>query len=99
MQIAPTNKEEIKSGEKKDSFRRNNNMAKSMKVSNMAKQLEAVLNRPKPALNSGSITPRTEEANIIHEKVDLAGDNSGDNSNLFRASKKKKKSPIVFEDS
>ena len=93
VQLAPS--PSSKDSEKKDIFKRTNKMAKSVKVTNMAKQLEEVLNKAKTNINSGSSTARLEVTPIIHEKVDLTGEN---NAVSLRSSKKKKKSPIIFED-
>ena len=49
-----------------------------MKVSNMAKQLEAILSRP-PTMDK-STEKKEEEEPIAHSTVDLTGDNTENNN-------------------
>ena len=81
----------------KEDDRNKNVIYKSMKVSNMAKQLEAILNRP-PSM--GMTSDKKEETPIVHSTVDLAEDNSENNNNTLsygRASRRKK-AQKKFED-
>ena len=66
-----------------------------MKVSSIAKQLESVLNRP-PTMDKSS--EKKDETPIIHSKVELTDDNSGNNIVLYGRAIKKKKAPIKFDD-
>ena len=60
----------------------------------MAKQLEAVLNRPKTMVE----LEKKEETPIAHETVDLAADNSGTNKISYGGGSRRKKAQKKFID-
>ena len=75
--------------EKKDDNRNNNRLYKSMKVSNMAKQLESVLNRSKTLDTENN---KKDETPITHAPLDLSADDEGNNRMSYARSGRKKKS-------
>ena len=81
--------------EKKDNDRNSNKLYKSMKVSNMAKQLESVLNRSKTLATENN---KKDETPITHAPLDLSADAEGDNRMSYARSGRKKKSQKQFVD-
>ena len=68
VQIFETKNDDSKKKEDKKDEGRKGDVFKSMKVSGLAKQLEAVLNRPKTMVGE----PQKEATPIVHTKVDMA---------------------------
>ena len=79
----------------KDENRNKNKLYKSLKVSNMAKQLESVLNRSRTVAEDNR---KKDEAPIIHDVLDFTSNDDGNNKMSFARSGRKKKSQKQFVD-
>ena len=98
VQIFENNNDNDKKKDKKDEDGRTGPVSKSMKVSNIAQQLEAVLKRPKTM--GGPPEKDKDETPIIHTKVDLTEENKEipNQGGGSRRKKAKKKAFIDDED-
>ena len=79
----------------KDENRNKNKLYKSLKVSNMAKQLESVLNRSRTVAEDNR---KKDEEPITHGVLDFTSNDDGNNKMSFARSGRKKKSQKKFVD-
>jgi hypothetical protein len=94
VQIFETKQEDSKKKEDKKEEGRTGEVFKSMKVSGIAKQLEAILNKPKPMGGE----PQKEETPIVHTKVDLAEENKETPAVSYGGGSRRKRAKKNFVD-
>ena len=94
VQIFEPKQEDNKKKEDKKEEGRTGEVFKSMKVSGIAKQLEAILNKPKPMGGE----PQKEETPIVHTKVDMAEENKETPAASYGGGSRRKRAKKNFVD-
>ena len=94
VQIFETKKDDSKKKEDKKDEGRKGEVFKSMKVSGIAKQLEAILNRPKTMGGES----QKEATPIAHTKVDLAEENPETPAISYGGGSRRKRAKKAFVD-